>query len=81
MWGKHGVVEVNGIKELYGVMYEKICEDPSLSDKKGFSMDKRFKRNKKKTLEQRKVVVLYRSRRMTGMKSLRRMMVSKLLNE
>merc|ERR1712216_1032137 len=50
-------VEADGLEELYEGVHEKIREDPSPSEKKGFSPDKSFKRKAKKTLEQRKADV------------------------
>jgi len=50
-------IEADGLEELYEGVHEKIREDPSPSDKKGFSPDKAFKRKVKKTLSERKADV------------------------
>merc|ERR1712008_19450 len=50
-------VEGDGLEELLESVHEKIREDPSPSEKKGFTPDKSFKRTPKLTYDERKAAV------------------------
>jgi len=50
-------IEGDGLEELYESVHEKIREDPSASEKKGYSPDKTFKRKAKLSYDERKARV------------------------